>query len=150
MTPEQFIAKWQANTRSEAAASKEHFLDLCALLGVDTPNSDPTGAGWADVWPRQCTVMGMNDVHRQSHPYAGMTRALPASVIPLSCDQRDSASVDFLSQEVADAVIDLVTIRLGQAEHREMRLQAVDDAKLAVRDEFLLGLAIGGREEHVA
>ena len=67
MTPEQFIAKWQANTRSEAAASKEHFLDLCALLDVDTPNSDAAGtdyafekgvrkasgsAGWADVWKR--------------------------------------------------------------------------------------------------
>lgn len=69
MTPERFIAKWQANTRSEAAASKEHFLDLCALLGVETPNSDATGtayafekgvrkasggAGWADVWKRGC------------------------------------------------------------------------------------------------
>ena len=67
MTPEAFIAKWAANTRSEAAASKEHFLDLCALLAVDTPNSDPTGEkyafekgvqkstgkpGWADVWLR--------------------------------------------------------------------------------------------------
>ncbi|TCZ61302.1 class I SAM-dependent DNA methyltransferase [Roseicella aquatilis] len=69
MTPDAFIAKWQANTRNEAAASKEHFLDLCALLGVPTPNSDATGAtyafekgvrkaagggGWADVWKRGC------------------------------------------------------------------------------------------------
>jgi hypothetical protein len=67
MTPDQFISKWSENTRSEAAASKEHFLDLCALLGVPTPNSDATGAsyafekgtkkaggggGWADVWKR--------------------------------------------------------------------------------------------------
>ena len=67
MTPEQFIAKWSANTRSEAAASKEHFLDLCALLGVPSPNTDASGAayafekgtkkaggggGWADVWKR--------------------------------------------------------------------------------------------------
>ena len=64
-----FIAKWQANTRTERAASQEHFLDLCALLGEPTPNSDPTGdayafekgaakasggAGWADVWRRGC------------------------------------------------------------------------------------------------
>ena len=34
MTPEQFITKWQANTRNEAAASKEHFLNLCELLGA--------------------------------------------------------------------------------------------------------------------
>jgi hypothetical protein len=69
MTPEQFITKWQTNSRSEAAASKEHFLDLCALLDVPTPNSDATGdayafekgvkkaaggAGWADVWKRGC------------------------------------------------------------------------------------------------
>jgi hypothetical protein len=69
MTPDEFIAKWRANQRSEAAAAKEHFFDLCALLGVPTPNSDPTGeayafekgvrkaaggAGWADVWKRGC------------------------------------------------------------------------------------------------
>ncbi len=67
MTPGQFIAKWRASTRNERAASQEHFLDLCALLGEPTPNSDPTGAayafekgatkasggeGWADVWRR--------------------------------------------------------------------------------------------------
>jgi len=69
MTPDAFIAKWAANTRNEAAASKEHFLDLCDLLGVPKPNSDPTGqdyafekgakkaaggGGWADVWRRDC------------------------------------------------------------------------------------------------
>ena len=43
MTPEQFVAKWQANTRNEAAASKEHFLNLCELLGHRTPNTDATG-----------------------------------------------------------------------------------------------------------
>ncbi len=67
MTPETFISTWQANTRNEAAASKAHFLDLCALLEVPPPHSDPTGAtyafekgvkkaagggGWADVWKR--------------------------------------------------------------------------------------------------
>ncbi len=69
MTPEAFITKWGANTRNEAAASKEHFLDLCLLLDVPGPNSDPNGAtyafekgatkimggrGWADVWKRGC------------------------------------------------------------------------------------------------
>ncbi len=47
MTPIAFIAKWQANARNERAASQEHFLDLCALLGEPTPNSDPTGAAYA-------------------------------------------------------------------------------------------------------
>jgi len=65
MTPTEFIAKWQANTRAERAASQEHFIDLCRLLDEDTPNTDPSGAnyafekgaskatgrdGWADVW----------------------------------------------------------------------------------------------------
>jgi type II restriction/modification system DNA methylase subunit YeeA len=69
MTPDAFIATWQANTRNEQAASKAHFLDLCALFGVPTPQSDPTGTtyafekgvkkaagggGWADVWKRGC------------------------------------------------------------------------------------------------
>jgi hypothetical protein len=67
VTPQQFVARWRANTRNERAAAQEHFLDLCALLGEPTPNSDPTGAtyacekgatrasggdGWADVWRR--------------------------------------------------------------------------------------------------
>ena len=43
MTPDSFIGAWQANTRNEAAASKAHFLDLCILLVVPPPQSDPTG-----------------------------------------------------------------------------------------------------------
>jgi hypothetical protein len=69
MTPDTFIATWQPNARNEAAASKAHFLDLCALLEVPPPHSNPTGAiyafekgvrkaagggGWADVWRRGC------------------------------------------------------------------------------------------------
>ena len=69
MTPEAFITTWHNNTRNEAAASKSHFLDLCALLDVPPPHSDPTGTtyafekgvrkaagggGWADVWKRGC------------------------------------------------------------------------------------------------
>ena len=67
MTPEAFIAKWKANTRSERAACQEHFINLCEVLDEPTPNSDATGAnyafekgatkasggdGWADVWRR--------------------------------------------------------------------------------------------------
>ncbi|MDO8347935.1 MAG: N-6 DNA methylase [Rugosibacter sp.] len=64
MTPEQFIARWKNNPLSERAGSQAHFLDLCALLGVPTPNDSEnycfergatrTGAGhgWADVWLR--------------------------------------------------------------------------------------------------
>jgi len=64
-----FAARWRENTRRERASSQEHFIDLCRLLGVPTPNeADPTGEsytfeagaerlstgrqGWADVWKR--------------------------------------------------------------------------------------------------
>jgi hypothetical protein len=68
MTPEQFINKWRGATRTERSAAQEHFLNLCALLGVDGPGDvDRHGteytfekstrkigdtAGFADVWKR--------------------------------------------------------------------------------------------------
>jgi hypothetical protein len=70
MTPERFIAKWQASDLSERAAAQSHFNDLCALLDEPTPaDADPKGEwyafekgatkstggeGWADVWKRGC------------------------------------------------------------------------------------------------
>ncbi|MGD0123364.1 MAG: DNA methyltransferase [Candidatus Limnocylindrales bacterium] len=67
-TPAEFAAKWQGSTQSERAASQEHFIDLCRMLGQPTPNdADPTGdwyafekgagkaeggEGFADVWMR--------------------------------------------------------------------------------------------------
>jgi hypothetical protein len=68
VTPQQFIAKWQATSLSERSACQQHFLDLCDLLGQDKPAAaDPEGAwycfergvskteggqGLADVWMR--------------------------------------------------------------------------------------------------
>jgi hypothetical protein len=70
MSPEEFIAKWRGTTRTERSAAQEHFLDLCALLGVPKPGDvDRHGAeytfekstrkigdtaGYADVWKRHC------------------------------------------------------------------------------------------------
>ena len=65
----EFAARWRENARRERASSQEHFIDLCHVLGVPTPNeADPTGEwytfeagaertstgrrGWADVWKR--------------------------------------------------------------------------------------------------
>ena len=64
----EFAAKWQESARRERASSQEHFIDLCRMLGVPTPNDPPasldytfeagaerlsTGSqGWADVWKR--------------------------------------------------------------------------------------------------
>jgi hypothetical protein len=45
MTPAKFVAKWSPVTLPERAASQEHFLDLCRLLGQPTPAEiDATGA----------------------------------------------------------------------------------------------------------
>ena len=70
MTPQQFIKKWKASTLKERSAAHEHFIDLCRVLGEDTPaQADPHGTsycfekgakktgggdGWADVWKREC------------------------------------------------------------------------------------------------
>ena len=59
-----------ASQLKECAASQEHFIDLCRLLGEPTPaEANPTGErycfergsrkdtggdGWADVWKRHC------------------------------------------------------------------------------------------------
>ena len=68
MTPGEFIVKWRDSELKERSGSQEHFIDLCRLLGEQTPaEADPTGDrycfergarkdsggdGWADVWKR--------------------------------------------------------------------------------------------------
>jgi type II restriction/modification system DNA methylase subunit YeeA len=68
LTPAEFASKWAESTRTERAASQEHFIDLCRMVGVPTPNeADPSGQdyafekgaektgggdGYADVWRR--------------------------------------------------------------------------------------------------
>jgi len=69
VTPDEFIKKWKPSTLKESSGSKEHFIDLCNLLGEPTPGTDATGqdycfergavkttgtSGWADVWKRGC------------------------------------------------------------------------------------------------
>lgn len=68
LTPAEFATKWAGSVGTERAASQEHFIDLCRMIGVPTPNeADPSGAdyafekgaekvgggdGFADVWRR--------------------------------------------------------------------------------------------------
>ena len=47
LTPQDFVQKWAASTRTERAAAQEHFIDLCRLLGQSTLNCDPTGESYA-------------------------------------------------------------------------------------------------------
>lgn len=47
-SPIQFVAKWQRVDLPERAASQEHFIDLCRMLGQPTPaEHDATGAEYA-------------------------------------------------------------------------------------------------------
>jgi hypothetical protein len=64
-TPQDFVSKWKRVTAREKQTYQEHFIDLCHLVGHQTPNDyDPTGTrfgfeigaartsggqGWADV-----------------------------------------------------------------------------------------------------
>jgi len=61
MTPQEFVNKWRDVELKESSFSQEHFIDLCHLVGHQTPASlDPTGEifsfeagaghGFADVW----------------------------------------------------------------------------------------------------
>ena len=66
MTPQAFVAKWRPASAKERSAYQEHFIDLCHLVGHDTPmETDPSGdtfafeagaskqsggQGWADVF----------------------------------------------------------------------------------------------------
>ena len=70
MKPHDFLKKWRNVELKERSASQSHFIDLCALLGVEDPvSADPKGEwftfekganktsggnGWADVWRREC------------------------------------------------------------------------------------------------
>jgi hypothetical protein len=65
LTPQDFVSKWKRAEARERQSVQEHFIDLCTLVGHETPmQSDPTGArfafemgaartsgglGWADV-----------------------------------------------------------------------------------------------------
>lgn len=72
ITPREFAAKWSGSKRTERAASQEHFIDLCRMLDLQTPNEadpigdwyafekdaeksggDEDGSGFADVWKRK-------------------------------------------------------------------------------------------------
>ncbi|HEY7087802.1 MAG TPA: hypothetical protein VH518_06905, partial [Tepidisphaeraceae bacterium] len=47
MTPDEFVEKWSPSQLTERAASQEHFIDLCRLIGQPTPaEADATGADY--------------------------------------------------------------------------------------------------------
>ncbi len=47
LTPQAFVAKWRQSALKESAADREHFIDLCRLIGHETPaEADATGANF--------------------------------------------------------------------------------------------------------
>ena len=79
MTPYEFVKKWEQANLSESAASQEHFIDICRLVGEATPAEvDPNGdfftfekslkkesgrAGFADVWRKNCFAWEYKGLH---------------------------------------------------------------------------------------
>ena len=74
MTPEDFIARWRGNTRTERAAAQQHFLELCDLLGVEKPGTPHYefekstrkiggSQGFADVWKDGCFIWEYKGTH---------------------------------------------------------------------------------------
>lgn len=68
ITPQKFVQKWKNTQLKESAAAQQHFLDLCRLIGHETPaqvdhkgewftfeagaSKQTGGQGWADVWKK--------------------------------------------------------------------------------------------------
>ena len=68
LSPQEFVQKWRSATLKERSAAQEHFIDVCHLVGQQTPaEADPAGTsfsfeygaskerggqGWADVWKK--------------------------------------------------------------------------------------------------
>ena len=101
MTPEEFIAKWQANTRNERAACQEHFIDLCHLLDEPTPNSDPTGEDYAfekgatkftgERWLGRCLAAQLLRLGIQEAARRPGRRASPAAALCRAAGQSAAA-----------------------------------------------------------
>jgi hypothetical protein len=48
LTPQDFVSKWKRAEARERQSVQEHFIDLCSLVGHETPmQADPTGKRFA-------------------------------------------------------------------------------------------------------
>lgn len=82
LTPQAFAKRWRQSKLTERAASQSHFIDLCRMLGQQTPTeADPdgdfytferrvsktgssAGKGFADVWYRNRFAFEYKGKHR--------------------------------------------------------------------------------------
>ena len=138
MIPDEFVAKWRENARRENASSQEHFLDLCALVGVPTPNApgivvaDYTfeavatrtstgGAGSADVWRRGHFVWeykgaggDLAGANQQARDYLASLQNPPLVVV--SDMDRIEVRTNFTNTKTVLHVITLDDLEAGPAE----------------------------------
>ena len=136
MTPEEFIAKWRGTTRTERSAAQEHFLDLCALLGVPTPGDvDRHGTeytfekstrkigdtqGFADVWKRRCFAWeykgsrrNLVEAYAQLKQYADALDNPPLLIV---CDMQEiRVHTNFTNAIAQQHVIPLAELRSVEA-----------------------------------
>ena len=99
MTPQEFVAKWRASHLTENAASQEHFIDLCRMLGHETPaqadcegtwftfekgaQKSTGGQGWADVWKKGFFAWEYKGKHKDlDAAYAQLLRYCDALLNP--------------------------------------------------------------------
>jgi hypothetical protein len=89
LTPRAFAQKWRDNETKEKAASQEHFIDLCRMLGEPTPNeADPTGSVYAfeKYVPKAAGGDGFADVWKKDFfgwEYKGKRKDLKAAYVQL-------------------------------------------------------------------
>jgi len=85
LTASEFAGKWSGSTATERAASQEHFIDLCRMLDVPTPNeADPRGDWYAFEKGAEKTAGGdgFADVWKSGHfawEYKGKRKDLKAA-----------------------------------------------------------------------
>jgi len=99
LTPQEFVAKWRASKLSERSASHEHFIDLCRMLGHETPaqadsegvcftfergaEKSTGGQGWADVWKKGFFAWEYKGKHKDlDAAYAQLLRYCDALLNP--------------------------------------------------------------------
>ncbi len=85
MTVDEFVAKWRNVSAGETQAAQSHFIDLCAVLGVENPiEADPEGVSYAfeKGVKRPDGSMGQADVRKQGcfgWEYKGKNKDLTAA-----------------------------------------------------------------------
>ena len=78
ITPQDFVAKWKQVSARERQICQEHFIDLCHMIGHQTPHEyDPTGTRFAFEMGAGKTSGGQGwaDVAKMGFFLAGNTRA---------------------------------------------------------------------------